>query len=558
IGAPGVVQPPLVQRPHATVPFLASAGFDATLVAEEIEQAIEAASAPALVIPVKEGDQIFDGDFEVVDDNGDLYMFEWNDVTRLQVPAGATPIPPNMPDPNISCTNPIPNAVACIPVPFVGGGQYVVGTTTTTINPSTAFQNMNALLNAIRNNVQVVTATQGFGNAPTVIPTESVIVSLYNLEATAEAVGDKVIVNGIQPGSNQIFVPGTANITKLNVDRLIRTQEFLITPDATGNPIDQSADKIARDVAAGVSAHPDYTAGGAFDRINFQGARTADFSGVQVDGQLLWTRIGSAPGVAPGNERVELLASDTGADRQVVLPNGVTVIIPGVATKIATEINNVLSPRISAFAFQDEVRLDRGRTFADPPLQTAGEGPGGMITGLASLGGRLYAVSDNGGLYIVNIPQSELLYPFDSSVGAGAVTVTYVDNSAADLEGIDFAGLTTGPPSVEGGRYGNLLFAVDSNGQLYAFDAPIRGREATTGGELQPIFLDGATSANTGLINATGLAFSTLDQNLFQITPESSILNNCERQQDPGHGINESFDLARPENAPSNRRFPEY
>ncbi|MFV1964650.1 MAG: GEVED domain-containing protein, partial [Pirellulaceae bacterium] len=79
-----------------------------------------------------------------------------------------------------------------------------------------------------------------------------------------------------------------------------------------------------------------------------------------------------------------------------------------------------------------------------------------------------------------------------------------------------------------------------------------------TGGELQPIFLDGATSANTGLTNATGLAFSTLDQNLFQITPETSILNNCERQQDSGHGINESFDMARPEIAPSNRRFPEY
>ena len=57
-----------------------------------------------------------------------------------------------------------------------------------------------------------------------------------------------------------------------------------------------------------------------------------------------------------------------------------------------------------------------------------------------------------------------------------------------------------------------MLFATDSAGTVYAFN---------TAGEAQPVFVDGATSLSTGT-HATeirGLAFSTLDENLFDVTP---------------------------------------
>ncbi|MEZ6113729.1 MAG: hypothetical protein R3C99_22360 [Pirellulaceae bacterium] len=126
------------------------------------------------------------------------------------------------------------------------------------------------------------------------------------------------------------------------------------------------------------------------------------------------------------------------------------------------------------------------------------------LQGLTELNGVLYTVSSNGGLYRIN--------------NAGAVlgaSATYV-RTATDLVGINFVGLDAGPPNVEPdpvtgiGKYANLLFGIDANGRMYAFN---------TSGELQPIFLDGQTSVDTGVTNATGLQFSTLDQNLFHETP---------------------------------------
>src|SRR5690606_24152645 len=97
---------------------------------------------------------------------------------------------------------------------------------------------------------------------------------------------------------------------------------------------------------------------------------------------------------------------------------------------------------------------------------------------------------------------------------------TYIGSSADDLEGIQFSGLTRGPQNVEGGRYANTLFATDINGRLYAFN---------TAGELQPIFVNGATSVDTGMTNVNGLAFAELDRNLWHVTDN--------RGGDLGHGI---------------------
>ena len=64
-----------------------------------------------------------------------------------------------------------------------------------------------------------------------------------------------------------------------------------------------------------------------------------------------------------------------------------------------------------------------------------------------------------------------------------------------------------------------MLFAIDTEGRMYAFD---------TTGALQPVFVDGQTIVETGLSQVDGLAFSNLDYNLWHITES--------RSADPGHG----------------------
>ena len=113
---------------------------------------------------------------------------------------------------------------------------------------------------------------------------------------------------------------------------------------------------------------------------------------------------------------------------------------------------------------------------------------------MAVVNGTMYAVSSEGGLYRVNNPFRDPPAGTPASPFNPPATTTYIGNSSKDLLGIHFSGLATGPASVESGRYGSLLFATDSNGRLYAF---------TTQGELQPIFVDGATSVSLGLNRQT-------------------------------------------------------
>lgn len=165
-----------------------------------------------------------------------------------------------------------------------------------------------------------------------------------------------------------------------------------------------------------------------------------------------------------------------------------------------------------------------GRKAAEPPLTSDGLKPlGGTLTGLASLGGKLYTVSDRGSLY-------EITNPGDWSLGASAKHIP-----AVQLEGLHFSGLTNGPKNVEGGAFANLLFATTREGRMYAFNAS---------GVLQPIFAGGATSvALPAGVNPTGLAFSNLDFNLWHVTPRrgGSLTDPTEM----GHGINLAVDHSR-------------
>ncbi|HUY92990.1 MAG TPA: choice-of-anchor L domain-containing protein [Pirellulales bacterium] len=152
----------------------------------------------------------------------------------------------------------------------------------------------------------------------------------------------------------------------------------------------------------------------------------------------------------------------------------------------------------------------------DPPpkiLNLLG-GPGGQITGMAYVNGTLYAVTSLGGLFVINNPQ-------------GNASATYVGTATA-LAGVNFTGLTAGPPDVAGGKYASDLFATDASGKLWSFD---------TAGILQKVFANGAASISLGATNLVGLAFSTLDYNLWHVTNH--------RGTDAGHGINVAPDQSR-------------
>lgn len=139
------------------------------------------------------------------------------------------------------------------------------------------------------------------------------------------------------------------------------------------------------------------------------------------------------------------------------------------------------------------------------------KGPGitGLTTGMAFVNGVLYGVSSEGQFYSI-----------DQATGAATLIANYSGS-------VTPSGMANGPQNANGGAYKDLLFVSDSSGTLYALN---------TAGVLQPVF-NGATSVNTGLGGAVGLAFSPLDFNLWHPT--------MTRSGDQGHGINVAPDNSR-------------
>ena len=135
----------------------------------------------------------------------------------------------------------------------------------------------------------------------------------------------------------------------------------------------------------------------------------------------------------------------------------------------------------------------------------------GMATILSGPDRGTYIVTDNGGLYSL-----------DTTNGRATLRTTFA--------GASFTGLTAGPDEVEGGIYRSVLFGMTSTGDLMAFN---------TAGVAQPVFYDGLSVISTGINSnllgqTTGLAFSTLDRNLWGTT------NN--RGDNAGHGVDTRFD----------------
>ncbi|MDP7016121.1 MAG: pre-peptidase C-terminal domain-containing protein [Pirellulaceae bacterium] len=261
-------------------------------------------------------------------------------------------------------------------------------------------------------------------------------------------------------------------------------------------------------------------------RLNFRGALVGDFSQMELNRPGVFTTVAADGLVQPGFLPVDFDADDDEDD----IAARIVTAAQGVGLNV-TQLGGAVSFADGSLPFL-EIRT------VDPPLQVGGDAPGGNITGIADLGGRLWAVSDRGGLFEIIDPTSPV---------EGAFT-DYID-SALDLRfggpggaAIQFAGLTRFPAATEASfesaaDYSDKLLGIDVNGRLYAFD---------TTGALQPLLLDGNSSMDTGLGGVQGLAFSNLAANPWRNTTDRT---------GAGHGVEPIFDGSRTTQVGPNTNF---
>lgn len=161
----------------------------------------------------------------------------------------------------------------------------------------------------------------------------------------------------------------------------------------------------------------------------------------------------------------------------------------------------------------------------------------GTVTGLAEIDGFLYAVSDLGEFFAVNIGNGNSGFAADSGSNDPALTFSgrlpvgsIVDPETGDA--VSFTGLTSGPRNLEDGRFSDMLFGTTADGTIYAFD---------TAGVLQPIFPGFSykvQSQDRSLGNTvTSIDFSPLDVNLWHLSNR--------RDNEAGHGRTVPFDQSQ-------------
>ena len=239
------------------------------------------------------------------------------------------------------------------------------------------------------------------------------------------------------------------------------------------------------------------TIGQAGSRINFLGGRQiAAINGTSIAQVIQLTNPGGLTQVGVNSNRVPFLAQDSAAT---------------LAANAASVINSRAFIGVTATAVNSEINITSATFVSSVGGVTLPQvAPGGLIRGLAILksNGSMFAISETGGLFSVN----------NSLAGNPGNIGTFIRRLDVPSS-VQFTGLTAGPSNLQNGAYENLLFATASNGSIYAFN---------TAGELQPIFAFGATSVNTGINGLNGLAFSTLDFNLWNPT--------YRRSGDVGHG----------------------
>ena len=314
----------------------------------------------------------------------------------------------------------------------------------------------------------------------------------FGVQASVNANSDRVTFTGV---SNTLAVAVTGNGLSVQGAPGVGAGNTPIRIEETST-LKELISAISTNVGPGITT--------SFDsgRLSFSGATVGSFVDLAASG--IFADLGSSGATGVGTIPIRVLANDSAAT---------------VAEKVAQAINSAGIPGLSATVTGVEVTLVGGgvdstvdpftgaTVFLDGPLTAAGNGaaPGGIIKGAAMIGFTMYAVSDRGGLYSVQFPN----IPSSGNVG------TYI-TSSYDLSGIQFTALTAAPRHLATNgniNYADLLIGIDVNGDMYAFD---------TQGRLQPAFANGQSRISTGVFNANGLAFSTLDYNLWHVSTRRS------------------------------------
>ncbi|MDM4016262.1 GEVED domain-containing protein [Roseiconus lacunae] len=213
---------------------------------------------------------------------------------------------------------------------------------------------------------------------------------------------------------------------------------------------------------------------------------------------------GGTIGVTPGAEVIQIELDDTASD---------------VAQKV-TDVINSLGATFTASEMNHSVQISGGNiSVATGNLVAGGLPQGGLITGVEIVGNDIYAISDAGSLY--RVTGNELIA--GTQIISGNRQIGSLVSTATDLQRIGerFTGLRAGPNDVDGGIYSNVLFGITQSGNIYAFNLQ---------GELVPYFAGGRSMISTGIEDAQGLDFSTLDYNLWHFTNS--------RSGDAGHNNN--------------------
>jgi hypothetical protein len=353
------------------------------------------------------------------------------------------------------------------------------------------FANTDSLLSVVGNTIEAINKSEG-----TVTASASTGNPFLGRVSLA---GDKGVTIGGGVTSLSLF--GDANVTLGNVPiQFEETDDFTTLATSILTTTEGQLTKLVRTGFGDRQGSTIIAPAEKSDRLTFLGgfATPADLAGVpafslanDINGNP------SASGVTFGNIQVPFDASSTEIEMASLLTASINFAQQSIAAfdVIATQFGaQVQMANAAAPALQD----------VPTPFTILGEGLGGDITGLAFVDDILYAVDDKGSLFIV---QDYDLYETDGP-GTGPF-LEYVQTSRADLAGLQFSGLTRGPQNVEGGRYAEMLFATTLTGEIYAFN---------TDGELQPIFINGATFVDTEIGGLRGLTFSPIDYNLWHRT----------------------------------------
>ena len=347
--------------------------------------------------------------------------------------------------------------------------------------------------------------------------------SLVNaIISSINAVGNYNVEASLLPNSNRISLTGESSSTGATTS----STGIVIqgTPGGAANLIPTEENASFADFGDAIATSvTDASVDG--NRINFPGFVVGSFP--QLENRGIFQPNAAAGGsVTPGFIGVDFGAADT----QVEISNRIALAVNTTTPMNATAAG--ASVTLAAPAFVESV---------DSPLRIGGTAPGGLFTGLAMIGGRLFGVTgpDFFPEFFGGLGEGGGLFEIRSPLSNNAVA-DYIESSTDLLTGgrnafgnptggpIAFSALQPGPKNMEDGRYAEMLFGMDTFGNMYAFNLE---------GELQPVFMNSQTSINTGVFNPTGFSFGTLDMNLWHVTSE--------RRADGGHGFDEAPDGSR-------------